>query len=58
MGQYAVLFEDNGRNAIFLSSGKLGDRNQMLQLTLAQSGDRLRMVHVGTDLVEVENLDL
>lgn len=58
MGQYAVLFDDDQNEPTFLSSGKLRHRRQMLQLTLAQPGDRLRMVHAGDDLVEVENLDL
>lgn len=57
-GQYAVLFEDGSREPVLLSSWNLKDRIQMLQLTLAKSGDRLRMVHAGEDLVEVENLDL
>jgi hypothetical protein len=57
-GQYAVLFEDGPKEPVLMSSWNLKDRIQMLQLTLAQPGDRLRMVHAGDDLVEVENLDL
>lgn len=57
-GQYAVLFTDQPKDPVVLSSWTLRSRKQMLQLTLAQPGDRLRLVHIGTALVEVENLDL
>lgn len=56
--QYVVLFEDRPKDPGVLSTWTLRDRNRKLQLTLARPGDRLRMVHVGDDLVEVENLDL
>ena len=55
--KWMVVFEGDP-SRIILSSGRLEDRDQKAQLTLARPGDRLKTVHVGEKLVAVENLDL
>jgi hypothetical protein len=52
----AVFGNDPSR--VVLSSARLEDAAQRVHLTLAKPGDRLRTVHVGGNLVAVENLDL
>lgn len=54
---WLAVFEDDPSRVV-LSSGRLEDAAQKVHLTLAKPGDHLRTVHVGGNLVAVENLDL
>jgi len=54
---WLAVFEGDPARVV-LSSARLDDITQRVHLTLAKPGDRLKTVHVGENLVAVQNLDL
>lgn len=55
--RWLVTFEDDPANVVEISCGGRPKQGNIRQMTLAKPGDRLRMVHVGIRLVEVEIID-
>jgi hypothetical protein len=55
--EWMVVFEDEPGVIVNVSFSKRSGDTGMKHLHLAKPGDRLRMVHQGDNLIEVENLD-